>query len=102
MSESEAIAQMITMMLVGQETTAGSTCWILWMLAKNPEVQKKTREEIIEMRKQGGEFDRALDEKELESLKWLDGVVVSRFRFLSYPLIEPICIHDLFRKKPFG
>ncbi|KAL0072769.1 hypothetical protein AAF712_000532 [Marasmius tenuissimus] len=46
LTEEEMIAQMRTLLLAGHETSATSLTWVLYELARHPEVQKKLREEI--------------------------------------------------------
>ena len=38
-----------TFMFEGHDTTAASTSWTLWLLAGNPDVQKKLHDEIDEV-----------------------------------------------------
>ncbi|KAH9942950.1 PAH-inducible cytochrome P450 monooxygenase PC-PAH 1 [Amylocystis lapponica] len=50
LTNTEMIAQMATFLFAGHETTASSTTWLLWELAKHPEVQDKIRHEISAIR----------------------------------------------------
>ncbi|KAL4063873.1 cytochrome P450 [Scleroderma yunnanense] len=43
----EVIAQMMTLLVAGYETTAITMTWALLELARHPEIQKKLREEIL-------------------------------------------------------
>lgn len=52
LSEPEVIDQISTLMLAGHDTTAATASWVLWELAKDPEFQRKVREEIRAARAQ--------------------------------------------------
>ncbi|CAA7268933.1 unnamed protein product [Cyclocybe aegerita] len=80
-----------TITVAGEDTTANSIVWALYQLAKNPEYQKKIREEFVEAqeskRKEGLEF--------YESLPFLNALVKETLRFYSMvPYSERIAIKD--------
>ncbi|RPD64802.1 cytochrome P450 [Lentinus tigrinus ALCF2SS1-6] len=50
LTDEEMIAQMATFLFAGHETTASSTSWLLWELARHPEYQAKMREEVKAVR----------------------------------------------------
>ena len=47
MSEGQLINEIMTLIVAGHETTASTLNWIWYLLARNPEVEKKLNEEII-------------------------------------------------------
>ncbi|KAL0955332.1 hypothetical protein HGRIS_004215 [Hohenbuehelia grisea] len=50
LDEDEVLSQMATLMLAGHETTAQTLTWLLYELAKNPDDQRKIRDEIQSLR----------------------------------------------------
>ena len=50
LNEEETISQMAAFTLAGHETTANTITWLLYELAKNPDIQNKLRIEIQEKR----------------------------------------------------
>ncbi|KAK9448335.1 cytochrome P450 [Limtongia smithiae] len=65
--------QMMTLLLAGHETTAGAVAWALYRMAKNPEIQDRLRDEILEAFPNGA--DDIKDADAIESLKYLNNVV---------------------------
>jgi len=51
LDDEEVLSQMSTMILAGHETTASTTVWLLYELAKHPEQQRRILEEIREVRR---------------------------------------------------
>ena len=63
-------------MLAGHETTAQTTTWILYELAKNPEVQSCLRDEVKAIRAQAAyRGDGELSLADLDSMKYLLAVI---------------------------
>ncbi|MEU3519887.1 cytochrome P450 [Streptomyces sp. NPDC006654] len=46
LSDSEALDQVVTFLLAGTETTATTVSWALHLLAQNPQIQRRVREQI--------------------------------------------------------
>ena len=72
LSDDEMIAQMSSLTFAGHDTTASTMSWMLWELAKRPELQNKLRQEIIDQRAEviaRGDQDFSIDD--LESMKLL-------------------------------
>ncbi|KAI5478309.1 cytochrome P450, family 46, subfamily A (cholesterol 24(S)-hydroxylase) [Pseudohyphozyma bogoriensis] len=84
MSDAELMGQMTTFILAGHETTATSLTWLLWTLARHPEVQTKLRAEIREARAKAlSEGKEEIDSDDLSSLEYLDAVTREILRFES-------------------
>ena len=64
-----------TFMFEGHDTTSAALSWTLWLLGRNPEVQKKLHKEIDEVELNGG----SLFEK-VKSLKYLENVLKESLR----------------------
>ena len=81
LNEEEMISQMAAFTLAGHETTANTITWLLYELAKNPDIQNKLRIEIQEKRAEvmaRGDQDFTLDD--LESMELLQAAIsVSAF-----------------------
>jgi cytochrome P450 len=46
LSENELVANVLTMLLAGEDTTAGTLAWSMHLLARNPHVQEAMRNEV--------------------------------------------------------
>ena len=69
-------AQVTAMTLGGHETTANTLSWMLWELAKHPQIQEELRQEIAGKRKsttESGAYELTLED--LESLPVLQAVI---------------------------
>lgn len=76
LNDEEMRSQMATMTLAGHETTANTLTWLLWELAKHPEVQDALRAEIAEKREgvtAAGAYDFTMED--LESMPLLQAVI---------------------------
>lgn len=72
----EMASQMAVFMLAGHETTSHSITWMLYELARHPEIQDKLRAEIAEKREeinQRGELDFTMDD--LENMPYVQAIV---------------------------
>ncbi|KAF7325693.1 hypothetical protein MKEN_00419400 [Mycena kentingensis (nom. inval.)] len=78
MSDSAMVDQVLTFLSAGHETTASGLSWTLWLLAKDPESQRKLREEIMPVYRENPRPDY----RTLKSLSWLDCVVNESLRVL--------------------
>ncbi|KAG8749585.1 hypothetical protein FRC12_013352 [Ceratobasidium sp. 428] len=74
-SDEEVLAQIATFLVAGRETTATSTTWALYALAKNKDSQQKPRRELLDSGL-GDEQGMA----ELDKLPYLDAVVRETMR----------------------
>ena len=78
LSKHEMVSQMAALTIAGHETTANTLTWLLWELAKHPEIQDRLRLEIQEKRKRVLERDgEGIDFKleDLESMPFLQAVL---------------------------
>ncbi|KJA28785.1 hypothetical protein HYPSUDRAFT_33137 [Hypholoma sublateritium FD-334 SS-4] len=82
MSEEEMVAQIITILLAGYDTSGSSLVWASLELARHPEVQTKLRREIrkkaLEIQKRGETEFSAVD---LESMPYLAAVLKESLRY---------------------
>lgn len=82
LSDDEVIAQMTTFILAGQDTTSIGLTWMLWILAKHPDIQKRLREELLEAHLALSEGEEQIPVEKLESLEFLDAVCRETLRFI--------------------
>ncbi|KAF9024375.1 cytochrome P450 [Hymenopellis radicata] len=54
MPEKEVVAQMVTFIFAGHDTTANSSAWLLYELSRHAEVQDEVRQEILQARRDKG------------------------------------------------
>ncbi|KAF8197990.1 cytochrome P450 [Pholiota molesta] len=82
LTEEEILAQMRTILLAGHETSATTLCWVLLEIAKNPDVQKKLRDEIRTTEQaiyaRGGSDFTAAD---LDNMQYLSAVIKESMRY---------------------
>ncbi len=85
-SEEEMISQMAVLILAGHETTASTSTWFLWELAKHPEFQDKLREEVMAVRSQiSARGDSELTIEDLDGMVYLPAAMkVRSTRSLPY------------------
>lgn len=84
--EEELIGQMSTFTFAATDTTSTSLMHILHLLAQNPDIQQKVREEIVEARSSlGGEY---IPHDELMALPYLDAICRETLRL--YPPISVV------------
>ncbi|EGG12967.1 cytochrome P450 monooxygenase [Melampsora larici-populina 98AG31] len=82
LSDEEVISQMTTFLFAGHETTATSLTWMLWILAKHPDVQDKLRKELQEASAAASQGEEQIPIEQLTSLTYLDAVCRETLRFL--------------------
>jgi len=88
--EAEVLGQISTLIFAATDTTSGGLSRILHLLAQNPEVQEKLRQEIRKARAENHD----LDYKSLDDLPYLDAVIRETMR-----LYTPVSmIHRIARK----
>ncbi|KAJ6554010.1 cytochrome P450 [Mycena vulgaris] len=78
MTDTAMVDQVLTFLAAGHETTASGLSWTLWLLANDPESQRKLREEVTPVY----EANPRPDYRTLKSLTWLDCVVNESLRVL--------------------
>ncbi|MBW0511379.1 hypothetical protein O181_051094 [Austropuccinia psidii MF-1] len=99
MSNDEVMGQMTTFLFAGHETTASALTWFLWILAKNPEIQSRLRQEIFNAtpssQQATEESDASWTLEQVDALKYLDAVCREGLRFIS-PVASTVRIaaHD--------
>ncbi|KAK7036765.1 hypothetical protein VNI00_011431 [Paramarasmius palmivorus] len=79
-SEAETIAQIITVIFAGSETTANVISECLWELAKNPSLQNKLRSELIDFEATNGRKPAYEDISGSTTLPYLDAVTRETLR----------------------
>ncbi|THG97108.1 hypothetical protein EW026_g4830 [Hermanssonia centrifuga] len=85
-SEEEMISQMAVLILAGHETTASTSTWFLWELAKHPEFQDKLREEVMAVRSQiSARGDSELTIEDLDGMVYLPAAMKETLRF--HPIV---------------
>ncbi|KAG7451404.1 cytochrome P450 [Guyanagaster necrorhizus] len=108
LSEQELLAQMITIIMAGHETTSNSLSWALLELAKHPEIQSKLRDEIRAKERLVLSRGGSLTATDFDNMPYLTAVVKESLRFhpVSYnvfrvsekddvlPLLKPIITKD--------
>ncbi|CCM04145.1 uncharacterized protein FIBRA_06307 [Fibroporia radiculosa] len=67
--DEDVIAQIVTFLVAGHDTTAHAVAWSLYALACAPQVQRKLREELLHVRTENPSMD------ELNELPYLDAFV---------------------------
>ncbi|TFK45404.1 cytochrome P450 [Heliocybe sulcata] len=82
--EDELYAEMSLILLAGHETTSTSLTWILWELAKRPEVQTRLRDEIVAAHAQAQD---ALSLNDIEKMPYFQAVLKEAMR------IHPAVFH---------
>ncbi|KAI4294315.1 cytochrome P450 [Schizophyllum commune Loenen D] len=81
MNDEMVIATMSSIVLGGQETTAGALSRLLCLMAENPGLQQRLRDELVAARANKG--DEELDYYELNDLPLLDGVCREALRLFA-------------------
>ncbi|EJD47289.1 cytochrome P450 [Auricularia subglabra TFB-10046 SS5] len=77
LSDREVLAQIPTFIVAGHETTSNSITWTMHSLALRPDVQKKLRNELLQVETDSPTLD------VLNALPYLDHVVRETLRFYS-------------------
>ncbi|XP_059308000.1 alkane hydroxylase MAH1-like [Lycium ferocissimum] len=74
----------LNLMIAGRDTTSSALTWFIWLVTKNPEVEKKLREEInsIIPKEEAGKW-RLFNVNELNKLVYLHGALCDSLRL--YP-----------------
>ncbi|KAG8774250.1 hypothetical protein FRC15_001465 [Serendipita sp. 397] len=75
LTDDEVLHQIPTFLLAGHETTSTATAWTLLSLADNPEVQKRLRDEMLNINTESPTME------ELNSLPYLEAVVRESLRY---------------------
>ncbi|KAF9458172.1 cytochrome P450 [Collybia nuda] len=78
MSDQAMMDQVLTFLGAGHETTATGLSWTLWLLANDPDSQKKLREEVTPIFSENSRPDY----RTLKEMSWLDCVVMESLRVL--------------------
>ncbi|KAL1715868.1 cytochrome P450 [Schizophyllum commune] len=78
MSDGEMMDQVLTFLGAGHETTASGLAWTLWLLAKDPESQRRLRDEL----KPVYDANPHPDYRTLKDLKFLECVVMESLRLM--------------------
>lgn len=84
------LSQSAIFFVAGRESSVSTICFTLYELAKHPEIQKRTREEINEKLKEHG-----MTYEGVQSMKYLHQVVSEILRlYPPAPIIDRIAMSD--------
>ncbi|KAF5349510.1 hypothetical protein D9756_009021 [Leucocoprinus leucothites] len=75
--EEQVLAQIPTFIVAGHETTSTATAWALYSLSQNSAIQRKLRDELLDVPSENPNMD------ELNALPYLDAVIRETLRFHS-------------------
>lgn len=81
-TEENLVDQLMTFLAAGHETTATAMTWAIYMLSKNPDVQKRLRAEIRE-RLPPIDSDREVTSQEIDQMPYLNAVCSEVLRYYS-------------------
>jgi len=86
MSDEDILNNINTFMFAGSDTSSLAITWTLWLLAKNPEVQDRLREELSTVHYPGTFGDLSVDEinslyGSISELPYFDKVIKEALRF---------------------
>ncbi|MGS0740504.1 cytochrome P450 [Glaciimonas sp. GG7] len=76
-TDAEIVGNVLTLLLVGEDTTANTLSWVIYFMAQYPEVQEKMQIEIDSILNTVG---RPLDIKSLDQLPYIEAVVKETLR----------------------
>ncbi|KAF5367579.1 hypothetical protein D9758_003717 [Tetrapyrgos nigripes] len=79
LDDEEVLSQMATIILAGHETTASTTTWLLYELARHPEYQQKIRGEIDEIRDRKDEGEE-LNSNDYDSMVYFNAAIKETLR----------------------
>ncbi|KAF5314792.1 hypothetical protein D9758_017507 [Tetrapyrgos nigripes] len=85
LDDEEVLSQMATIILAGHETTASTTTWLLYELARHPEYQAKIRGEIDEIRDSKPEGE-DLNSNDYDSMVYFNAAIKETLRL--YPIVN--------------
>ncbi|XP_066156671.1 cytochrome P450 6A1-like [Euwallacea fornicatus] len=91
-SETEVLSNAFIIYAAGYETSSGTTCFAMYELASNPEIQEKLREEILDSLKKN---DNQVTYESISEMQYLDKVFKETLR--KYPVLSTItrgCTED--------
>ncbi|KAK0210025.1 cytochrome P450 [Desarmillaria ectypa] len=77
MTEEEIYAQFATFIMAGHDTTALTTAWVLYELARNPSDQAKIREEILQVKANNNQ---TLSSNDYDSMPTLNAAIKETLR----------------------
>jgi cytochrome P450 len=80
-SDENLVDQMMTFLAAGHETTATSLTWAAYRLCKSPDVQGRLREEIRAHLPSPNDHDAVINDKDIDSLPYLNAVTQEVLRF---------------------
>jgi cytochrome P450 family 4 len=92
MTDKDIRDEVSTFMFEGHDTVTTATCWTLFMMGANPEIQQKVAEELKQV---FGDSDRAPTMNDLAELKCLERCIKETLRlFPSVPFFERNILED--------
>lgn len=87
-SNQEIKGNLLTLLIAGEDTTANSLIWMIYLLTQHPDKQKKIREEVDKIL---GNHKWLEDYKLNSELKYIEGVAFETLRFKP---VAPIILHE--------
>ena len=76
--------------IAGRESSVTTICFTLYELAKQPEIQKRAREEIHEKLKEHG-----ITYDAFQNMKYLNQIISETLRlYPPAPLLDRVCVED--------
>ncbi|KAI0387932.1 cytochrome P450 [Hypomontagnella monticulosa] len=87
-TEENLIDQLMTFLAAGHETTATAMTWAVYMLAKNPEMQKRLRAEIRE-KLPSLDSDRDISSTDIDHMPYLNAVCNEILRYYAPVPLTP-------------
>ncbi|KIM36515.1 hypothetical protein M413DRAFT_449068 [Hebeloma cylindrosporum] len=88
LDEDELLSQMATIMLAGHESTAMSLSWLLYDLARNPEDQKRVRQEVSRVKAQSANPD-CLSDMDFDGMTYTNAVIRETLRLHPIAFMLP-------------
>ena len=93
--EDIVISNAILLFFAGNDTTAASVSFILYFLAKNPEIQEKLYQEISDTI-EDNDGDKNLNYDQLFSMTFMDKVIKEGLRHWAFNFMDRICVKDYY------
>lgn len=89
-TDENLVDQLMTFLAAGHETTATAMTWGIYVLAKNPEIQARLRQEVrehlpslVESGEEEGEEDRQISSLDIDHLPYLNAVCSELLRYYA-------------------
>jgi cytochrome P450 len=94
-SDDDLVNQLMTFLAAGHETTASAMMWAIYLLCRNPEVQKRLRTEVRDVLPSIGDSDASVSAAVVDKASYLHAVCNEVMRFYpSVPLTMRVAAND--------